>query len=131
MESDKLGEMANSAAGKASDIAGQAGERMGDAAKSAREMAGNVGDKASGYASEAGDRLSDAAKSAREMAGNMGEKAYAAGTQAARYAEATVKEQPLLSLIGIAAIGYLFGFLIHSPASPLAPKPPKSRYLNW
>ena len=102
MDTEQVGDMANNAAGKASDLAGQAG-----------------------------DHISDAAKSAREMAGNMGEKAYAAGTQAARYAEATVKEQPLLSLIGIAAIGYLFGFLIHSSASPFVPKPPKSRYLNW
>jgi len=102
MDAEQVGEIANDLAGKASDIAGQAGDRIGDAAKSAREMAGNVG-----------------------------EKAYTAGTQAARYTEATVKEQPLLSLIGIAAVGYLFGFLIHSSLSPFAAKAPKSRYLNW
>jgi len=131
MDAEQVGGMAKKAAAEASDMAGQAGDKIGDAAKSAREMAGNVGGKASDIAGQAGDRIGDAAKSAREMAGNVGEKAYAAGTQAARYAEATVKEQPLLSLIGIAAIGYLFGFLIHSSVSPFAPKPPKSRYLNW
>jgi ElaB/YqjD/DUF883 family membrane-anchored ribosome-binding protein len=95
------------------------------------EQVGDMADKASDLAGQAGDRLSDAAKSAREMAGNVGEKAYAAGTQAAQYAEKTVQEQPLLSLIGIAAIGYAIGFLIHSAASPFAPRPARSRYLNW
>jgi hypothetical protein len=38
----------------------------------------------------------------------------------------TVQEQPLLSLIGVAAIGYLIGFLVHSLISPLASKPKHS-----
>ena len=41
-----------------------------------------------------------------------------------------VKEQPLLSLIGVAAIGYAIGFLIHSPMSPLMPKPKTKRYFG-
>jgi ElaB/YqjD/DUF883 family membrane-anchored ribosome-binding protein len=94
------------------------------------DVAETVADKTSGFASDARDHLTDAARSARDMAGDAGEKAYAAGTQAAQYVEGTVKQQPLLSLIGIAAIAYAIGFLIHSPYSPFAPTPTKSRYFG-
>jgi hypothetical protein len=42
----------------------------------------------------------------------------------------TVQQQPLLSLIGAAAIGYVIGFLIHSSTSPLAVEPKPKRYFR-
>jgi hypothetical protein len=42
----------------------------------------------------------------------------------------TVKEQLLLSLIGVAAIGYVIGFLVHSPMSPLVTAPKTKRYFR-
>jgi hypothetical protein len=44
------------------------------------------------------------------------------------HVDSAVKQQPLLSLIGVAAIGYAISFLIHSPSSPLAS--PKTHYFR-
>src|ERR1700734_700816 len=82
-----------------------------------------IAEKASDFANRAGSTMSDAAQTVRCEAGHAGEKVYDAGVRAGEYVGHTVKEQPLLSLIGVAAIGYVIGFLIHSPMSPLAPKP--------
>lgn len=95
-----------------------------------RDVASDAADKAAEMSDQAGSTIGAAAQSAREMAGKAGGAAYDAGAQAGRYVQDTVKEQPLLSLIGIAAIGYAIGFLIHSPASPFAPQPPKRRYFG-
>jgi ElaB/YqjD/DUF883 family membrane-anchored ribosome-binding protein len=95
-----------------------------------RDAADDAAEKASDLSGQAGSAMSDAARSARDMAGQVGAKAYDAGTQAGQYVQATVKEQPLLSMIGVAAIGYAIGFLIHSAASPFAPRPPRRRYFG-
>jgi ElaB/YqjD/DUF883 family membrane-anchored ribosome-binding protein len=95
-----------------------------------RDTADKAADKASDLSGQAADAVGDAAHSVRDMAGQAGAKAYDAGAQAGRYVQSTVKEQPLLSLIGIAAIGYAIGFLIHSGSSPLAPRPPRRRYFG-
>ncbi len=90
-----------------SQAAGQAASRASDAAQRASEMAGR-----------AGSTLRDTAESVRQEAQDLGAKASEA-------VSGTVKEYPLLSLIGMAAIGYLTAFLIHSPST----KPtPMSRY---
>lgn len=95
------------------------------------EPSGDVAGNVSGLAAEATERLNDAAKYARDMGDNAAKAARAASARAASYAESAMKEQPLLSLIGVAAIGYAIGFLIHSQASPLAVAPPKPRYRIW
>jgi hypothetical protein len=74
--------------------------------------------------------MSDAAQTVRREAGHAGEKIYDTGSRAGEYMGRTVKEQPLLSLIGVAAIGYAIGFLLHSPMSPLAPPPKTKRYFR-
>jgi hypothetical protein len=50
---------------------------------------------------------------------------YETGAKAGQYVGRTVQQQPLLSLIGIGALGYLAAFLLHSPSSPLVPRPPE------
>jgi uncharacterized protein YjbJ (UPF0337 family) len=104
------------AAGKIQSHYGVAKEQLGNAADA-------NADKASDFANRAGSTMSDAAQTVRREAGHAGEKVYDAGSRAGEYVGRTVKEQPLLSLIGVAAIGYAIGFLIHSPMSPLAPEP--------
>jgi uncharacterized protein YjbJ (UPF0337 family) len=98
------------AAGKIQGQYGTAKEQLGSAADA-------IADKASDFANRAGSTVSGAAQTARREAAHVGE-----------YVGRTVNEQPLLSLIGVAAIGYAIGFFIHSPMSPLAPKPKPKRY---
>ena len=59
----------------------------------------------------------------KAKASEVGSKVYGAGQTAGQYVGSTIQEQPMLSLIGIAAIGYLVGYLVHSPSSPLNPEP--------
>ena len=64
------------------------------------------------------------------LGAHVGSKVYEAGQTAGQYVGTTVQEQPLLSLIGIAAIGYLVGYLVHSPSRPLAPEPRYRRVIR-
>jgi hypothetical protein len=48
-------------------------------------------------------------------AGHAGERICDAGARAGEWVGRSVKEQPLLSLIGVAAIGYAIGFLVRAP----------------
>lgn len=98
-------------------------EKIGAAASTVTDQASDLADTAAG-------RMADAAKSARDIAGDAATTAYNSGAQATRYAGETVRQQPLLSVLGVAAIGYAIGFLIHSSASPFASKPPKTRFLG-
>jgi uncharacterized protein YjbJ (UPF0337 family) len=102
------------AAGKIQGQYGTAKEQLGSAADA-------IAEKVSDFANRAGSTMSDAAQTVRREAGHAGEKVYDAGSRAGEYAGRTVKEQPLLSLIGVAAIGYAIGFLIHSPTSRWQP----------
>ena len=86
----------------------------------------NVADKMSDIAGRAGNAMRDAAQTVRREADEVGEKVYQAGARAGHYVDSAVKQQPLLSLIGVAAIGYAVSFLIHSPSSPLASRPPRT-----
>jgi ElaB/YqjD/DUF883 family membrane-anchored ribosome-binding protein len=149
MEEGKLGKTGKEAIGKATDATGgltgdigaQAGEKTHEAAAkfqgrfgAAREqldsVVDNIADKAAEFAGQASSAAHDAAQTMRREAGYAGGKAYDAAARGSQYAVHAVKEQPLLSLIGIAAIGYAIGFLIHSPMSPLAPDPKKRRYFS-
>ena len=70
----------------------------------------------------------DFAARASSTARDAGEKIYTAGNQAGKYVGETVVQQPLLSLVGAAAIGYFVAFLLHAPSSPLTPAPRKRGY---
>jgi uncharacterized protein YjbJ (UPF0337 family) len=81
-----------------------------------------------GVVDEVTSKASDFATRATTTARDAGEKLYAAGNQAGKYVGETVVQQPLLSLIGAAAIGYFVAFLLHAPSSPLNPPPRKRGY---
>ena len=141
--------MARDAVGKVKDAAGgltgdtglqaegkidQAGGKIQGQYGAAKDQLGHaadaIADKASDLADRASSTMRDAAQTVRHEAGHAGEKVYNAGSRAGEYVGRPVKEQPLLSLIGVAAIGYAIGFLIHSPMSPLMPKPKTTRYFG-
>jgi uncharacterized protein YjbJ (UPF0337 family) len=122
------GETELQAEGKIDQAAGKIQGQYGTAKEQLGSAADAIAEKVSDFANRAGSTMSDAAQTVRREAGHAGEKVYDAGARAGEYVGRTVKEQPLLSLIGVAAIGYVIGFLIHSPISPLAPKP--KRYIR-
>ena len=105
-------------------------DQVGSAKDQLASMANNVAEKISDAAGRAGDTMRDAAQTVRREAGDVGEKVYYAGARAGHYVDSAVKQQPLLSLIGVAAIGYAISFLIHSPSSPLASRPAKPHYFR-
>ncbi len=117
------GDTSLQAEGKIDQAAGKIQGQYGTAKQQLGSAADAIAEKASDFANRAGSTMSDAAQTLRREAGHAGEKVYDASARAGEYVGHTVKEQPLLSLIGVAAIGYLIGFLIHSPTSPLTPKP--------
>ena len=95
-----------------------------------QEAVGHVKDAVGGLTGDTSTQIdaSDFAARATSTARDAGEKIYSAGNQAGKYAGETVAQQPLLSLIGAAAIGYLVAFLLHAPSSPLTPTPRKRGY---
>jgi uncharacterized protein YjbJ (UPF0337 family) len=107
------------ASGSLQDQGGATEDQLGS-------MANNLADKLSDMAGRAGNTMRDAAQTVRREAGEVGEKVYHAGARAGHHVDGAVKQQPLLSLIGVAAIGYAISFLIHSPSSPLASRSPKT-----
>jgi uncharacterized protein YjbJ (UPF0337 family) len=92
------------------------------------EASGKLKVQLGGVVDDVTSKASDLAARATSMARDAGEKIYSAGNQAGKYAGETVAQQPLLSLIGAAAIGYLVAFLLHAPSSPLTPAPRKRGY---
>ena len=68
------------------------------------------------------------ASSARDSASVLVESASEVGGRAKRYVGKTVQDQPMLSLIGLAALAYAAAFFIHSPSSPFVEQPPRRRY---
>ncbi|WP_428492645.1 CsbD family protein [Rhodopila sp.] len=134
---DAMGKVKDAAGGLTGDTGMQADGKVDQAAGkvqgqygSAKEQLGGMADKASDYAGRAGGAMGDAAQAVRRKAGQAGETAYDAATHAGQYVGQTVQQQPLLSLIGIAAIAYAAAFFIHSPSSPLASEPPRRRFLR-
>lgn len=106
----------------------QAAAAVQDGVTAVKEEVGGMAAAASDMAGRAGSAAREAAQEMSRQAGEATEKLYQAGVRAGHYAEAAVKEQPLLAMIGVAAIGYLLSFLIHSPSSPFAPPPPPTRF---
>jgi uncharacterized protein YjbJ (UPF0337 family) len=109
--------------GKIDQVTGQAQKAFGDAKDTVSDAAGKASDTMSDAASRATETLRETAETVKAKAGEVGSKVYEAGQTAGQYVGTTVQEQPVLSLIGMAAIGYLIGYLLHSPSSPLAPEP--------
>jgi uncharacterized protein YjbJ (UPF0337 family) len=124
------GDTSMQAEGKLDQASGDLQDQVGAAEGQLGSMANNMAGKMSDIAGSAGNTMRDAAQTVRREAGEIGEKVYYAGARASHYVESAVKQQPLLSLIGVAAIGYAISFLIHSPFSPLASKPPKTQYFR-
>ncbi len=114
------GDVGTQAEGKLDQAAGKLQGQFGDAVDGAKEAAGSAAD----FAARAGEKLRDAAETVRAEAVHAGEAVLETGAKAGEYVGRTVQQQPLLSLIGIGALGYLAAFLLHSPSSPLAPRPP-------
>ncbi|WP_419758989.1 CsbD family protein [Acidisoma sp.] len=109
--------------GKVDQLTGQAQQAYGSAKDAVSDVAGNAADTMSDATGRATDTLRDTAETVKSKAGEVGSKVYEAGQTAGQYVGSTIQEQPMLSLIGIAAIGYLVGYLVHSPSSPLNPEP--------
>jgi uncharacterized protein YjbJ (UPF0337 family) len=121
------------AEGKTDQVTEKVQGKFGDVKDQLDDVAGTIAGKAAEFAGRAGSAIHDAAQTARHGAGQAGETVYDAGARAGQYVGRTVQDQPLLSLIGVAAIGYAIGFLIHSPISPLGlvREPTPRRLRRW
>jgi uncharacterized protein YjbJ (UPF0337 family) len=130
---EAIGRVKDAVGGLTGDTGTQAEGKLDQASGKLERNFGSTVDDMRAAASEFGSRAGDVAReglhSVRKGAAATGERIGTAGSHAGKYVGETVQQQPLLSLIGIAAIGYLVGFLIHSPVSPLAPEPPPRRGL--
>ncbi len=99
-----------------------------------QQQAGQIADGAAEAASTAAARASAVLRNAAgvvvDEAHVVGTRIYAAGAKANAVVGETIVKAPLLSLIGMAALGYLSAFLIHAASSPLAPEPKVQRWLR-
>lgn len=118
---EAVGRVKEAVGGLTGDTSTQIDGKLDQAAGKARAQFGGVVDDLT-------SRASDFAGRATETAKDAGQKIYGAGNQAGKYVGDTVVQQPLLSLIGAAAIGYVVAFLLHAPSSPLTPQPRKRGY---
>ena len=116
--------------GKFDKATGQAQQAMGDAKETVESLAARTADTVSDAASRATETLRETAETVKAKAGVVGGKVYEAGATAGSYVGTTFQEQPVLSLIGMAALGYLVGYLVHSPSSPLSPEPRYRRVIR-
>jgi uncharacterized protein YjbJ (UPF0337 family) len=118
------------AEGKMDQASGKLQGKFGDVKDQLSDAVGAIAGKASELGGGARAAMHDAAQTVQRGAGQAGETVYDAGARAGKYVGRTVQDQPLLSLIGIAAIGYAIGFFIHSPSSPLVREPRRRRYFR-
>ncbi len=127
------GDVGLQADGKVDRAIGNAQRAYGETVDNARDAVAEGADRAAEFAHRARASVRDAAGTARRQASEIGGRIYEAGSHAGEVIGEQVQKQPLLSLIGVAAIGYLIGFLIHSTSSPLGPTPAPapSRRLTW
>jgi hypothetical protein len=142
MDDHELTDAGREVLGRAEDVAGdpngalatQIDNQLDQAAgKLEGQFASTVEDltrKASEIVGRAGRVARDATHTVRLAAESVREKVYKAGAQAGGYVGQTIEKQPLLSLIGVAAFGYIIAFFIHSPSSPLTPPPPKHGFFR-
>jgi uncharacterized protein YjbJ (UPF0337 family) len=119
------------AEGKMDQATGKLQGKFGDVKDQLGDAAETIAGKASEFAGRAGSAMHDAAQTARLGAGQAGETVYDAGARAGQYVGRTVQSQPLLSLIGVAAIGYAVGFLLHAPDSPFVRAPRPRQLRRW
>jgi uncharacterized protein YjbJ (UPF0337 family) len=113
------GDTGTQAEGKIDEVTGQAQQALGDARETVSSVAGKTA-----------ETLRETAETVKAKASAVGGKVYEAGATAGSYVGSTIQQQPVLSLIGMAAIGYLVGYLLHAPSSPLNPEPRYRRVLN-
>ncbi len=117
--------------GKVDRVVVNAQSAYGETVDAAREAVGDGARRASEYAQRVSGRARDAAETVRRQAGDVGGRLYDTGVQAGEAIGETVRKQPLLAVFGVAALGYLIGFLVHSPSSPVGPTPPPPRRNAW
>ncbi len=115
--------------GKIDQAAGKIQARYGETLEEVTDAASNAAGGASATVSEIRRKLNDTVKTVGSEARVAGEAAYAKGAAIGEAVNETVHESPWLSILGVAAIGYLASFLIHSPSSPFAPREPQPRYI--
>jgi len=120
---EAVGRVKDAVGGLTGDASTQVDGKLDQASGKLKAQFGDVVDDLTSKASDFASRASDTAKDA-------GQKIYTAGNQAGKYVGETVVQQPLLSLIGAAAIGYFVAFLLHAPSSPLTPAPRKRGYFS-
>jgi uncharacterized protein YjbJ (UPF0337 family) len=120
---EAVGHVKDATGGLTGDTSTQIDGKIDEASGKLKAQFGAVVDDIASKASDFAARASDTARDA-------GEKIYTAGNQAGKYVGETVVQQPLLSLVGAAAIGYLIAFLLHAPSSPLNPAPRKRGYFH-
>ena len=114
--------------GKLDQAAGKIQARYGETLEKVSDAASNAAENASATVSEIRRKLGDTMKSVGSEAREAGEAAYAKSAKIGDTVNQTVHESPWLSILGVAAIGYLASFLVHSPSSPFAPREPEPRY---
>jgi uncharacterized protein YjbJ (UPF0337 family) len=120
---EAVGRVKDAVGGLTGDASTQVDGKLDQASGKLKAQFGDVVDDLTSKASDFASRASDTAKDA-------GQKIYTAGNQAGKYVGETVVQQPLLSLIGAAAIGYFVAFLLHAPSSPMTPAPRKRGYFS-
>lgn len=129
---DATGKVKDAAGGLTGDTGLQAEGKVDQAAGKLKGQFGRAAERAGDMANEAMHGMANAAnntaQTVREAAGTAGGKVYDAGTRTGQYVGDTVKQQPLLSLIGAAAIGYVVAFLLHAPSSPITSTNKTQRY---
>jgi uncharacterized protein YjbJ (UPF0337 family) len=100
--------------------------------QAAGKIQGRYGEAVDTAASAVGDlrrKLNDTVKTVQSEAHDVGEAAYKKGAQFGGAVNESVRENPWLSVLGMAAIGYVASFLIHSPSSPFAARAPEPKYI--
>jgi uncharacterized protein YjbJ (UPF0337 family) len=129
MNEDEIKGVSQEAVGRVKDaVGGLTGDTSTQIDGKLDEASGKLKAQYSGMVDDLAAKASDLAGRAGETVKDAGQKIYTAGNQAGRVVGETVVQQPLLSLIGAAAIGYLVAYLLHAPSSPLTPAPRKRGY---
>ena len=129
MNEDEIKGVSQEAVGRVKDaVGGLTGDTSTQIDGKLDEVSGKPKAQYGGMVDDLAAKASDLAGRASETVKDAGQKIYTAGNQAGRVVGETVVQQPLLSLIGAAAIGYLVAYLLHAPSSPLTPAPRKRGY---
>lgn len=117
------GDRQTEASGKIDEMTGRAQHAWGDARETIEDAVADATETLSHAAGRASSTIRDKAETVRATASQVGSKVYEAGASAGQGIASTVQHQPMLTLVGAAALGYLAAYLLHSPSSPFAPEP--------